>query len=232
LSEARLNLYCGMKNFFKKQREIITILIYVGVVLVLIYFVILPLLSKIKNINDQIQEGGMKQELVKQQLAELPKIQQQYNVLQKNEGLIDVLLNEEEAVVLIERLEKLAQDSGNKIEISVQNPQLKKSTATVPGKINADNVLVSALPSTDYLQMQILLTGDYNKAVDFIGKLENIEYYSDIIGIRIKQGELSSSTGAANPFIPGSVVDPQQISNGSNLADLKTILDVVFYTKK
>ena len=115
-----------MKKIFQKQREIIIIFAYVGVVLALIYFIILPLLSKIEGVNNQIQEESMKQEIVKQQLGELPKIQQQYNTLQTNEGAIDVLLDKDKAVALIESLEKLAQDSGNKIEISVQNSQLQK----------------------------------------------------------------------------------------------------------
>jgi Tfp pilus assembly protein PilO len=218
-----------MKNFFQKQREIMIIFVYVIVIAALFYFVILPLLSKIEGVNNEIQEESMKQEIVRQQLANLPKIQQQYDVLQENEGSIDVLLDKDKAVVLIESLEKLAQDSGNNIEISVQTPPAQKSTAVKPGKKTLENVLVDALPSTDYLQMQIKLTGDYNKIVDFIGRLENMEYYSDIIGIQIGENDTASGAVVINPF---SSVKPADSEKISNQGDLKATLDVVFYIKK
>ena len=221
-----------MKKIFQKQREIITIFAYVGVVLVLVYFVILPIISKIEGVNDQIQEESIKQEIVKQQLGELPKIQQQYNNLQENEGLIDVLLNKDKAVVLIESLEKIAQNSGNKIEISLQNSQLQKNVAVVTTKSNSDDTLINALPSADYLQMQILLTGNYNKVIDFISRLENMEYYSDITGIEMKQSEPSNNVGIISPFNLSSTTSSKKISDQYTPGDLEATLDVVFYTKK
>ena len=225
-----------MKKIFQKQREIIIIFAYVGVVLALIYFIILPLLSKIEGVNNQIQEESMKQEIVKQQLGELPKIQQQYNTLQTNEGAIDVLLDKDKAVALIESLEKLAQDSGNKIEISVQNSQLQKNVAVTTTKIAADGTLIKALPSTDYLQMQILLTGDYNKIINFINKLENMEYYSDITGIKMTQSDITGNAEVINPFnsvsMTGSETGSDKVSNKPDTGNLKVSLDVVFYTKK
>lgn len=214
-----------MKNFFQKQREIIAIVVYIGVIAILVYFVILPLISKIEGVNNQIQEESMKQEIVKQQLAELPKIQQQYEALQENEGSIDVLLNKDNAVTLIEKLETLADNCGDKIEISVQNSQSQKNIAVVTAKKNTDD----ALPSADYLQMQITLTGDYNKIVDFISKLESMEYYSDITGVEIKQSDIAENTGVINPFNSSS---SNKISDKSNQGDLEAILNVVFYTKK
>lgn len=221
-----------MKKIFQKQREIIIILTYVGVILVLVYFVILPLLSKIEGVNNQIQEESMKQEIVKQQLGELPKIQQQYDTLQKNEGTIDVLLDKNKAVTLIESLEKLAQDSGNKIEISVQNSQLQKNVTVATTKTPADKTLINTLPSSDYLQMQIILTGDYNKVVNFISKIENMEYYSDIIGIKMMHSDLAGNNEVINSFNSVSINNSDKISSKSNAGGLKATLDVVFYTKK
>ena len=224
-----------MKQVFQKQKEISIIFAYIGVVAVLVYFVILPLLSKIEGINNQIQEESMKQEIVKQQLEELPKIQQQYEALQKNEGFIDVLLDKNNAVTLIEKLENLAQDSGNKIEISIQNSSLPENVAVVTTNTNTDDTLIKALPSADYLQLHILLTGDYNKIVNFISRLENMEYYSDITGIEIKQSDVTDNTGVTNPFNLNSVTDSNKISSESNQGDqgnLEATIDVVFYTKK
>jgi hypothetical protein len=221
-----------MKNFFQKQRELLAVVAYVGVIAGLIFLVIFPLLSKINKVNDQIQEESMKQDIAKQQLGELPKLGQQYKKLQENEGSINVLLDSNKAVTLIERLENIAQDSGDKIEISIQNSQIQKNIANMSGKAAADNALVLGLPSADYLQMQISLTGNYNSIVKFIGQLENAEYYSDIISIKIKQLASISSSGTANPFNSGSTSDPNKVVAKYNPGDIAAILDVVFYTKK
>ena len=218
-----------MKKIFQKQREVIAIFVYVGVIAMLVYFIILPLVSKIEGVNNQIQEESMKQEIVKQQLTELPKIQQQYETLQENKGSIDVLLDKGNAVTLIEKLETLADDCGDKIEISVQNSQSQKNVAAVATKTNADDTLANALPSADYLQMQILLIGDYNKIINFISKLESMEYHSDITRVEIKQGNLANNAGAINPFNSGS---SGKISDKSNQGDLEASINVAFYTKK
>lgn len=221
-----------MKKIFQKQREIIIIFAYIVAVTMLVYFVVLPLLSKIEEANNQIQEESMKQEIIKQQLGELPKIQQQYDALQENEGSVDILLDKDNAVTLIEKLETLADNCGDKIEISVQNSQLQKNIVVATIKTSTEDTLINALPSTDYLQMQIVLTGNYNEAIDFIRKLESMEYYSDITGIKIKQNEQTIDVGVANPFSSNSTTDVQKISDKSNLENIETTLNVVFYTKK
>jgi hypothetical protein len=221
-----------MKKFFQKQKELIIIIAYVGIVLILVYFVILPLLLKIKEVNNKIQEESIKQEIAKQQLAELPKIQQQYDILQANEGTIDVLLDKDKAVTLIESLEKLAEDSGNKIEIFVQNSQLQKNVMVATTKTKTEDTLLNALPSSDYLQMQIVLTGDYNKIINFISRLENMEYYSDITGIKITQNDFTGNIEATSLFGSVSINNSNKVSDKSNPENLKATLDVVFYTKK
>ena len=95
-----------MKKFFQKQREIITIFIYGCFIVVLIYFVVLPLIVRVNDTRDQIQEEHIKQDIKKQQISELPKMEEQYNMLQNNEKSVDVLLDKNDAVGLIERLEK------------------------------------------------------------------------------------------------------------------------------
>lgn len=230
-----------MKKFFQKKREIITVFVYISAIAALSYFFVLPLLSRISSTKDQIQEENIKQEIKQQQISELPKMENQYAILQDNEKLVDVLLDKNDAIVLIERLEKLAQDSGNEIAISIQDVAIQKNTPpakVAQSKTNTDDELIRGLPSTDYLQMKITLTGNYNAIVKFTQSLESFEYYCDIVAIQIKQKEGNNkisdigTKASANPFDSNmaknieNTVDP----NGDN--KLEASLDAVFYTKK
>lgn len=222
-----------MKKFFQKQREVIVILVYIGVIAMLICFVILPLITRISSTKDQIQEEYVKQEINQQQISELPKIEEQYNVLQSNGKLIDVLLDKNDAVPLIEKLEKLAQDSNNKISISIQDTKDQKNAAiTISGNIDTTSDLVKNLPSADYLQMQITLTGNYNAVVQFVHSLESFEYYCDIVAIQIKQKEEDNNTAEMSMINPFNSKLPTSINKISNLNNKEASLAVVFYTKK
>lgn len=228
-----------MKKFFQKQREVITILVYVCVIIALIYFVVLPLLARISSTRDQIQEEHMKQDIKQQQISELPKMEEQYNILQSNEKSVDVLLDKNDAVLLIERLEKLAQDSNNEISISVQDVATQKNATVVTNsETNTDNELVNDLPSTDYLQMKIILTGDYNTMMNFVHSLESSEYYCDIIAIQINQKEKTNEVSnigmntLSNPSNPNITKNIKETTDSNNDNKIEASLDVVFYTKK
>jgi hypothetical protein len=222
-----------MKKFLQKQKEILIISAYMLIVAGIVYFAILPLLKSITNIKDQIQEEAIKQEIIRGQLEELPKIQEQYDMLQKNEGLDDVLFDKNDAITLIKKLETLSQISGNKIEISVQENAVVQPVATK----NISNSLVGSLPNQDYMQMKLSLTGKYSAIADFIRRLENSEYYCDIIAINIKKAENNNSQsstiglGMLNIFNSASRASVNNLSANNN-GNITADLDVVFYAKK
>ena len=237
-----------MKNFFQKQREILAIFFYVLFILALVWVVILPLLGKINNVNDQIQQEAMKQQSNKQRLDDLPKIQAQAEAVEKNQAALDVLLDKNNAVVLIEKLEKLADDSGDKITIAVQDQASAKTLAPAetPAPAGAastppDNSLVSKLPNQNYLQLKITLDGNLNSIAAFIKSLESFEYYSDIIGLDIKKSDPTAAGAAAlagsgmlSPFDAAGkpIAAPASPTAATVPTDsLSASLDVVFYTK-
>ncbi|MEI7891214.1 MAG: hypothetical protein WCI36_04595 [bacterium] len=223
-----------MNNFFKKQREVLAILFYAIFVGGLIYFVVLPLLGGINNTVDEIEQENMKQESMKLQIAELPNIQNQYSELEKAGDLKSVLLDKSKAVTLIEKLEKLAESTNNKITISVSDVVAPSAPAKKTNAKGAktEELLVDNLPNGDYLKMKITLTGNYNAILKFINKLEQFEYYSDIIGIKISKDQVvnksksSSSDGMFGVAAVSSVDQQQIVDNGELTAEL----DSVFYT--
>lgn len=230
-----------MKNFLKKYREMFAIFLYVFFVSAIIYFGIMPLYAEIKNRRDQIQEEIAKQEGMKKKLVEIPKIKEQYQKIKSDENKLDVLLSNEETVSLIEKLEKLAQSTENKIKIAITetNPNsrdviiAKKNETKAKTEVGKKTTsIVEDLPSKDYLQIKITLNGKYNNVIKFMNKLENMQNYSDILSFQIKRSEESTaSIPTGNPFVSQeSVVDDAQFIQSSN--DVSALLDVVFYSKK
>ncbi|EKD58247.1 MAG: hypothetical protein ACD_56C00165G0002 [uncultured bacterium] len=189
-----------MKNFLKNQREALAIFCYIGLVALLFYVVIFPLIGGIDGVRDRIQEEQIKQESSRKQLNDLPKIQEQYATLQ-NSNIDGILLDKDDAVILIEKLEQLASQSGNDISITVQEQTNQKTTNT-KAKKGAESAPIIELPSANYLSLKIVLNGDLNTIGRFIKMLESFEYYCDVMDMQIKNMKEASASksGTTNPF--------------------------------
>jgi hypothetical protein len=226
-----------MKKFFKKQRELIAVALFFLAVGAMGYFVVAPLLKKIASIKNEIDENKIKQEIKKQRLEELPKIAQQYTSISSQQKKFDILLDKQQAVALIERLEGLAQDTNNKIQIVVQEDASAKKTADSKSK-TAPKVpaLIDTLPRKEYLKLRITLTGDYDGVFKFVHRLESLEYYADIIEINIGQVASNQTTSVASLGMDGSNPFNDQVAKEPALGlgdpnQLATALIVVFYSK-
>jgi hypothetical protein len=148
--------------------------------------------------------------------------------------LSGALLDKNKAVVLIEKIEKLAENTNNKVTITIQDVANKKTAKSTE---KDTNTLIAQLPSADYLQMKINLTGDYSSIVAFIDSLEKFEYYADITEIKINKDEATDSTSQATSNRGLFDVATQPIINDSrikkNIANeelLSASLTTVFYT--
>jgi len=227
-----------MKKFLKNQRVFIALASFFLMIGVSGYFVVVPLLKKITERRDEIEENRLKQEIKKQRLEELPRLAKQYTEISNQQKKLDVLLERQQAVVLIERLEELAKNTENEIQIVVQEDAQSKKAVESKSK-NAPKVLalVDTLPSKDFLRLKITLTGNYAGAFKFIYSLEALEYYADVVEISIgqakgkEQASFSASVvpEASNPFKTQAVESPQTVVLATN--QLETTLTVVFYSK-
>ncbi len=239
-----------MKKFLKTRREIIALALFFGVVGLLGFLVVMPLLAKIAEIKNGIEQGIIKQNIGNQRLTELPKIRQQYEEMNSQQEKIDILLDKQQVVTLIERLEKLAQDTNNIIAISIKDNSQQKVVPAPSGNKTAsttENALLNSLPNKDYLQLTISLTGDYSGLYKFIASLESLEYYSDILSVSISHlvgsdvsGNATNSVvtnggnGSLNPFNSQVGTSPSvfPVSLKKNGNKLSTSLQVAFYSKK
>lgn len=217
------------------------ITIYAVLIGSIVYFFVLPLKAEITNRRDGLQEEISNKEGKQKKILEIPKIKEQFLTVQNESKDMDVLLKRDDAVVLMEKLEKLAEETGNEIKIGVlDNDPNGKIAAAAKSKAKTDKnkakepakTIIDQLPTdTDLLEIKISLVGKFNDILKFINRLENMEYYSDIIGIEIKKNEVKNKNAESplavpNPFAPrktDKVVDPTKLIGE---------LDTVFYLKK
>jgi len=240
-----------MKTFFKKQKELIAFVVYACIIGSIGYGVVRPLLVKINMRRDQIQEEIATQEDQKKQIAALPSIKQQYLSVKDRGDTLDVLLDTNDAVTLIEQVEQLAQNTNNTVKISISQNDPDSREALIAQKEAANQKqpgdtggsIAGTLLSKKYLEMNITLGGQYNDVANFIKKLENMQYYSDIISIDLKQDASVTNTAAqgsgianANPFASqtggqNNNTAPQAPPPSSGQKLIAT-LDAVFYLKQ
>jgi len=236
-----------MKKFFKKRSIPVALAAYACVIGAIGYFVIRPILGEIGSRRDQIQEEIAKQEDQKKQIAELPVIQAQYQTVQSSGSAMNVLLDTNDAVTLIEEIEQLAKNTNNEVKITISQADSNSKDAIVAQKAAASEKqpgdksvsITDNLPSKQYLEMNIALTGQYNDIVDFIEKIENMRYYSDIISFQIKRDDsvknaVATSSGIiSSPFAGQDKNAPKQVMPLANSDQkLAAVLDVAFYLKQ
>lgn len=226
-----------MRKFFKKYKVATALFIYLLLIGTIFYFAVKPLLSGIKSGNAKIQETLADQEIKKNRLGELPKLREQYEMAKKEEGSLVPLLTEDKAVELIEKMEKMAEDTGNEMTIEVRDNKEKNSVVPKKsGKIDEAKGIIANLPSGDYLEMKIMLSGGYDNLISFIKKIETMEYYADIISFDIsaKPEEIAKQPPSLFESSTGKKTGQNQEKAVS--ASQETILDstinVVFYIKK
>ena len=123
---------------------------------------------------------------------------------------------------LVEEFEKLAKDTGNEIKIEINEGKKEKDK-----KAKKDDESIK-LPSENYLQMNILIYGKYGDIFTFIKKLENINFWNDIISLNITKREISQFSRPDNVsvFENPSGINP---SNEQVNKNMTAVMETVFY---
>lgn len=197
-------------KFSTKHKISIIIIAYLGIIWAAFTFFISPLIGQVSLKADKIQENIMDRESQAKRMAELSKLKEQFEMVEREENKIKVFLTKERAIDLIKNLESLADKTGNKISIEIDEKSqvVSEKDAKNPG-------IMDDLPKFNFMKLKITLTGSYNGMVNFMTKLENLDYYSDVISINMNQGEslgvsssqdlfgqLNSSSKANEPVKP------------------------------
>jgi hypothetical protein len=127
---------------------------------------------------------------------------------------LDVLLSndDDKKVQLFSSIEKLAEDTGNeKVSLKVKSVDPKQTKAAAKDAAAKKNVM--ALIDNN-IKLEVTLIGNYNDLIYFLQKLENLQYFAQVLSLDIvKTANVKTSS-------------EDEVAREDML---KTTMDVVFY---
>ena len=216
-----------MKDFWEKYKFWINIVSYALLLAALSFFIIKPLLSGIREKSDAIEKVKIDNQISQERIAKLPEMGEMRAVFDQEKKNLNVVLEQNNSVDFIKRLELLAQETGNRISLKIDDVSTAakdgaSSKAKKPKK--DDESIVSGLPSDKYLSMEITLEGKYENFIQFLYKLENFDYYVNVLSLSLVKEEVDQSAA-------GSGVNLKKAENIQLENVLVSTLSIAVYIK-
>ncbi|PJA87153.1 MAG: hypothetical protein CO141_00925 [Candidatus Moranbacteria bacterium CG_4_9_14_3_um_filter_42_9] len=204
-----------MKDFWKKYKFWINIVSYALLLAALSFFIIKPLLSGIREKSDAIEKVKIDNQISQERIAKLPEMGEMRAVFNQEKKNLNVVLEQNNSVDFIKRLELLAQETGNIISLKIDDVSTAakdgaSSKAKKPKK--DDESIVSGLPSDKYLFIEITLEGKYENFIQFLYKLENFDYYVNVLSLSLVKEEVDQSAdGSGANLKKAENIQPENI---------------------
>ncbi|MEF3692192.1 MAG: hypothetical protein V3574_04040 [Candidatus Moraniibacteriota bacterium] len=226
-----------MKNnlFFKKNKYPLTIAILILIWTSFLFLVILPEKSFLHNKFVDLEKEKIKNKANSEKLSSLGELKRISEMIDGEKETLEVIFFEDQIIDLVSELEKIAEETGNEISISVANEDGRRIEAvnTVKDEKKEDDFLKN-LPTQDYFEIDITLEGNYNKTLNFVNKIKNIGYYNVIRSFEMgmRDGELERPDRMAGTGMITNL-SQSEISEGDALPEEKGFLEskfkVLFY---
>ena len=204
-----------MKDFWEKYKFWINIVSYALLLAALCFFIIKPLLSGIREKSDAIEKVKIDNQISQERIAKLPEMGEMRAVFDQEKKNLNVVLEQNNSVDFIKRLELLAQETGNIISLKIDDVSTAakdgaSSKAKKPKK--DDESIVSGLPSDKYLFIEITLEGKYENFIQFLYKLENFDYYVNVLSLSLVKEEVDQSAdGSGANLKKAENIQPENI---------------------
>ena len=218
-----------MKDFLKKHKLWLSVSITGILIGAAFFFGAYKLIDKIETISNVVQEKTIDNEYNQSRITEIPEMEAAVRSFQERESDLDATLDESKEIDFIKKLEALAEITGNRIDLKINEQDLKKAAAVQSAK-DAKDTILGSLPYNNYITMQINLEGGYVELVNFIHKIENFGYYVNIVSVSAAKNisDQAQASSGASPF------DASQSGSKITLQNetIKTTLTIVVYLKK
>lgn len=199
-----------MKNFWKKYKVGIILVSYSLILGGFIYGGIFTVIQQIENEADEIQKKIIDNEIEDKNLAKVPQLIADYAIFAAEGKNLNVILKKESEIEFIQSLENLAKETGNEISLklieeeSSQAKDSQKKATKAKGKDEAE--ISNSLPFENYITIQLELKGGYPGLMKFLQKLENMEYYANVIAFDLKKEENQTEEKSSNLFVDSDVI--------------------------
>lgn len=229
-------------NFFRKNKIYLIIGVLAVIWVCFVFFVIFPSLNSLRGDYDSVQMKLIEVQNSENKLSKLNILKSNFEKVDEKKESLETIFYKDNIVTLVKELELIAQKTGNKIQISVDEEN-KKILEVNKGKANnkEENELLKSLPAENFFSIKINLIGDYNGLIKFTDKLNNIKYYNSVTSFNILSKEITiEDEFNVENNNPAEGISTLNSNGGSlNLVDenknkekllLSSDLDVIFYS--
>ncbi|MBP6975508.1 MAG: hypothetical protein KBB51_01615 [Candidatus Moranbacteria bacterium] len=201
-----------MNGFFKKKYGLI---LFIGIFIAIgltYWFGIRRMMDVIRSDRDDIQRMLAIRENRNHQLSRLEEYDSQYERIVSDEKWLDTFTNRDDMIEFIRRLEFLAEEGGVTVILEAREAPKpsKKPKATVAKPVKSDGKeeegsdaaegssdkkekkelsIIEGLPSTSYTYLGLHVTGETEKIVKYLHKVETLPIVLDIISIEALRKE-------------------------------------------
>lgn len=200
-----------------------------------IIFILKPFANELKENSDDIQKKIVELEIEGDKISELPKIKEKFMRVDADRAELEILFSERKIVELVQEIEKIAEETGNSISISVDEKEGLAVRKPKASKDEEDEVkLLEGFLEEEYFKMDIEVIGNYKGLINFIERFNGLKYYNSLVGFDIEsyeeeykeeRGPVGTDTVSANSSLASEGVSTSKLA-------LKSKLNFVFYLNK
>lgn len=176
-----------MLNFIRKYYyQLITVTIFFVLVFVMAFRSV-SIVDMIRTKTEELRQMKLDHVLSNESLSDIYIFKKNVSYIDEDVEWLSVLLpdNDDEKVRLFSTLEQLAKDAGND-SISLSVKKIVKEDDTKEKKVKSDKA--NTAPSVDnILSVDMVLVGNYNDLIEFVKKIENMHYFSDVTSLNLEK---------------------------------------------
>ncbi|NCA93543.1 MAG: hypothetical protein EOM84_00005 [Sphingobacteriia bacterium] len=226
-----------MKNnlFFEKNKYPLIIAILFLVWISFLLLIIFPEKDSLHNKFVDLEKEKLNNQANNEKLSSLGDLKRISGLLDSEKKNLEVIFSEDKIIDLVDELEKIAEEVGGEISISVASEEGRKiETVNVSKDEKREEDFLKNLPTQNYFEIDITLEGDYNKTLNFIKKINSIKYYNVIKSFEM--GMQERSLNKSDRVVGGGGVtnlSQDENSNENSLPEEKFFLEsklkVLFY---
>lgn len=222
-----------MKIILAKYKDEIVVIIFGLAFFAAIYFMFVPIISKLRGTSDEIQKKIIDQQIEEARLGNLTQMKDELAKYEKQKSSVAVILEAGSEASFIESLESMAASTGNSVSLKISEASKEASgKASGSDKKKAANILTE-LTYKKYFPIEVNLKGNYQSFINFLHKLENSQYYANVISLNIKKSardnQSAASSGASEIFSSSPSSSSDNSFNESEKLD--TSINIIVYTK-
>ncbi len=213
-----------MKAFFFTHRFWLTLLGFVVALGLLFWFGARLIWKSNLGLMNRLQELAADQEILRSQADRLSELRLQDEIIHASRDRLTVVVAKEDIVNLIERIEQLAAETNVTVVIestngvSQQLQMLKKAkpkateskeagedsepSAPSAQKTDTPETIVEKLPTDQYVEVTLKVTGEYAPLRLFLEKLEVMPYYVGVIDMHLAEIDPEKLKAAQADLLP------------------------------